>query len=131
LFNELSPLDGSNHSPQNRTCQDISRPKSKFLKINGLEPNENGTEIIARALQQNLNTPEFRQIADSDKQKFYKLMVGLATYLGVAYQQAVTSNDSRWIGQLKDAASASLKGFLKLDPTTVLITANGLEIKPR
>jgi hypothetical protein len=99
-----------------------------YVFNNGLEPNSDGTEIIARALQQNLDTPAFRQIADADKQKFYELMVGLGTYLGLAYQQAVADNDAAQAETLKDAAADALKGFLKLDPATVRITANGLEI---
>jgi len=101
---------------------------SYYVHNNGQEPDENGTELLARALQQSLDTPEFRRIADEDKQKFYELMIGLGTYLGVAYQQAVTENDAQLAGQLKGAASDALKGFLKLDPDTVRITAAGLEL---
>ena len=99
-----------------------------YVFNDGLEPNSDGTEIIARALQQNLDTPAFRQIADADKQKFYELMVGLGTYLGLAFQQAVTDKDAAQVKTLKDAAADALKGFLKLDPKTVRIAASGLEI---
>ncbi len=101
---------------------------SYFVFNNGQEPNSDGTEIIAKALQHNLDTPAFRQIADADKQKFYELMIGLGTYLGVAYQQAVNDKEAAQVKVLKGVAADALKGFLKLDPKTVRITANGLEI---
>jgi hypothetical protein len=104
---------------------------SYYVYNDGLEPDENGTELLARALQQSLDTPAFRQIADEDKQRFYELMIGLGTYLGVAYRQAVTDNDASLSAQLKGAAADALRGFLKLDPDTVRITAAGLESAQR
>jgi len=85
-------------------------------------------EIIGRALQQNLDTPEFRKIADADKQKFYELMIGLGTYLGAAFQQALAEKERGYVGQLKEVAADVLRGFLKLNPDAVRITAQGLEI---
>jgi hypothetical protein len=101
---------------------------SYFVYHDAQEPDENGLEYIGRALQQSLNTDEVAQISDADKQTFYELMVGLATYLGVAYQQAVADNDNNLAAQLKQVAADALKGFLKLDPDTVRITADGLEV---
>ncbi|MBM3298076.1 MAG: hypothetical protein FJY83_10830, partial [Candidatus Aminicenantes bacterium] len=62
---------------------------SYFVYHDAREPDENGLEAIGRALQQNMDTEDVRQISNADKQQFYELMVGLGTYLGVAYQQAV------------------------------------------
>lgn len=101
---------------------------SYYVFNDGQDPNSDGTEIIARSIQHNMDTPAFRQIADSDKQKFYELMIGLGTYLGVTYQLAVNTKDAAQVKALKGVAADALKGFLKLDPKTVRITANGLEI---
>jgi hypothetical protein len=101
---------------------------SYYVFNDGREPDANGTEILARVLQRTLDTPEFRQVANADKQRFYEFAIGLGTYLGVSYQQAAAGNDQAWIGQLKEGAEAALKGFLKLDPKTVRITSSGLEV---
>jgi hypothetical protein len=98
-----------------------------YVYRGGEEPNGDGTTFIGRAIQQNLDNPEFRSISDLDKQKFYEFMIGMGTYLIVAYKQASGSDDLQTAGQLKSAAADVLKGYLKLDPMTVRITANGLE----
>jgi hypothetical protein len=101
---------------------------SYYVFNDGQDPNGDGTEILARAIQRNMDTPAFRQIADADKQKFYELMIGLGTYLGAAYQLAVNAKEVEQVKALKGVAADALKGFLKLDPKTVRITANGLEV---
>jgi hypothetical protein len=94
----------------------------------GQEPDENGLEFIGKALQQSLNTDEIAQISNGDKQMFYELMVGMGTYLGVAYQQALADGDQNLAAQFKQIAADALKNYLKLDPDTVRITAQGLEV---
>jgi hypothetical protein len=98
-----------------------------YVYRGGEEPNGDGTIFIGRAIQQNLDNPEFRLISDLDKQKFYEFMIGMGTYLIVAYKQAVGDDDLKTAGQLKSASADVLKAYLKLDPLTVRITANGLE----
>ncbi len=94
----------------------------------GNEPNATGLEMLARALQQQFNTPDFRRIPDSDKQKFHELMITLATYLLAARQTAVETKDAPLAATLRAAAAEALKGFLKIDPARFQITANGVEL---
>jgi hypothetical protein len=102
-----------------------------YVYRGGEEPNGDGTTFIGRAIQQNLDNPEFRRISDFDKQKFYEFMIGMGTYFIVAYKQAAGSDDLQTAGRLKSAAADVLKAYLKLDPMTVRITANGLEGAPQ
>jgi hypothetical protein len=99
-----------------------------YVYRDGEEPNGDGTTFIGRAIQEALDTPEFRQVTDADKQKFYEFMIGMGTYLIVAYKQAATAEDIKTAGQLKSSAADVLKAYLKLDPMTVRITAKGLEV---
>jgi hypothetical protein len=94
----------------------------------GDEPNETGLEMLARALQQQFNTPAFRGIPDRDKQKFHELTIALATYLLATRQTAVETKDAPLAATLKAAAAEALKGFLKMDPARFQITANGVEL---
>jgi hypothetical protein len=93
----------------------------------GEEPNEDGLELLARALQYKFNTDEFRKIAKEDKQKFYELMIALGTYLVASRQTAVNTKDAAFGATIKEAAAGALKGFLKMDPARFKITANGVE----
>jgi hypothetical protein len=93
----------------------------------GVEPPEAGVTLLARQLQQALDTPELRQVADADKQKFYELLVGLATWLSVSFQQAVTDKDAKAVASLRASAADVLKGYLKLEPGTYRIGEKGLE----
>ena len=98
-----------------------------YVYRDGEEPNDQGTTFIGRAIQQNMDTDACRSIADLDKQKFYEFMIGMGTYLIVVYKQAVEGGDARAVDQVKAYAGDALKSYLKLDPATVRITANGLE----
>ncbi|MCX6560295.1 MAG: hypothetical protein NTZ26_07250 [Candidatus Aminicenantes bacterium] len=99
-----------------------------YVIHDGDEPDGDGLEAIGRTLQHTLDTPPFRSIADPDKQKFYELMIGLGTYFAVAYRQAAEGGDAKAAAVIKDAASESLKGFLNLEPSTIRITREGMEI---
>ena len=99
-----------------------------YVIHDGDEPDGDGLEAIGRTLQRTLDTPAFRSIADPDKQKFYELMIGLGTYFAVAYRQAVEGSDAKAAAVIKDAANESLKGFLHLEPSTIRITPEGMEI---
>jgi len=94
----------------------------------GNELNPMGLEMLARALQQQFNAPDFRRIPDTEKQKFHELMVALATYLLAARQTAVETKDAAMGATLKAAAAEALKGFLKMDPEKFQITASGVEL---
>lgn len=99
-----------------------------YFVYRGEEPNSTGLEHLAVALQRTLDTAAFRAIADSDKQKFYELMIGLGTFLGASHQQARASGDAELAEKLKQAAAEVLKGFLKLDPDKVRFTEAGLDV---
>lgn len=96
----------------------------------GEEPDGDGLTLLARGLQLTMDTPELKEVSAADKQKFYELLVSLSTWLGVTWQQAVQDGDEALKAQLKDAAAAALKGYLKLEPEKVRITASGLEVAP-
>jgi hypothetical protein len=99
-----------------------------YVIRDGDEPDGDGLEAIGQTLQRTLDTPQFRSIADPDKQKFYELMIGLGTYFAVAYRQAAEGGDAKAAAVIKDAANESLKGFLNLEPSTIRITREGMEI---
>jgi len=102
---------------------------ASYLVYNqGRSPDDKGLDLVAGALQRTLDTPEMGRVSAADKQRFYELMVGLGTYLAVAYQQAASKGDKAQAAELRDAAGAALKGFLKIDPDKVRITAAGLEL---
>ncbi|MFI5386077.1 MAG: DUF6683 family protein [Fimbriimonadales bacterium] len=94
----------------------------------GEAPNEDGLLILAHALQLSFNTPAMRKIPDLDKQKFHEFMVTMGTYFLVARQTSIDQRDAAMAQQIKDAATAILKGYLKIDPSKFKITANGLEV---
>ena len=94
----------------------------------GVEPPEAGVTLLARQLQQALDTPELRLVADADKQKFYELLVGLTTWLVVSYQQAVADKNAKAMASLRATAADVLKGYLKLEPGTYRIGEKGLEL---
>jgi len=94
----------------------------------GAEPNPEGVEMLIRALQAQYDTPEFARVAAADKQRFYELMLGLATYLGATYQQAAAAGDAELAGAMKQTAAGAPRGFLKLDPDTLRFVPTGIEI---
>ena len=94
----------------------------------GEEPSTDGLVLLARALQLQFNTDEFRRIPDGDKQKFYELMAALGTYLVASRQTAEEQKDAEFRATIKKAAADALKGYLKMDPAKFKITANGVEI---
>lgn len=100
---------------------------ASYLVHHGEEPHEDGMEMIARALQASMENREVRAIADADKQAFYELMIGLGTYLGVAYQQAREQGDRELADSLRVVATEALQGYLKMDPSRLRITAAGLQ----
>lgn len=102
-----------------------------FIYREGEEPDDTGSTIIGRAIQQSLDTPEFAKVSNADKQKFYEFMVGMGTYLILTYKQAVEEKNAEAAGQLRSIAADTLKSYLKLDPAGIRITANGLEATGR
>lgn len=94
----------------------------------GQEPDDDGLTLFARQLQQSMDTPDLKKVASADKQKFYELLVGLATWLIAGWQTAVQTNDDAFKAQLKESAGGVLKGYLKLEPDKVKFTAAGLEV---
>lgn len=94
----------------------------------GQEPDDDGLTLFARQLQQSMDTPDLKKVASADKQKFYELLVGLATWLIAGWQTAVQTNDDAFKAQLKESAGGVLKGYLKLEPDQVKFTAAGLEV---
>jgi hypothetical protein len=99
-----------------------------FVIHDGEVPDEKGLDEVGFALRRSMDTPRVRSIADSEKQKFYELMIGLGTYFAAAYRQSVEGGDAKSAALIKDAANEGLKGFLGLDPASIRITRAGLEI---
>ncbi|MCC6332687.1 MAG: hypothetical protein IT380_01710 [Myxococcales bacterium] len=101
-----------------------------FVFHEGQEPDEDGLTLFARQLQHAMDTPDLKKVGAADKQKFYELLVGMGTWLGVSYQHAARDGDEALKAQLRDAAGGVLKGYLKLEPSKLAFTANGLVIAP-
>ena len=99
-----------------------------FVIHDGEVPDEKGLDEVGFALRRSMDTPRVRAIADSEKQRFYELMIGLGTYFAAAYRQSVEGGDAKSAALIKDAANEGLKGFLGLDPASIRITRAGLEI---
>lgn len=94
----------------------------------GSEPPDEGVTALARQLQQALDTPQLRKVSDADKQRFFELLVSLGTWLLVTWQQAANDGDAALQASLKQTAGDVLRGYLKLEPQKVRITAAGLEL---
>lgn len=99
-----------------------------FVIHDGEVPDEKGLDEVGFALRRSMDTPRVRGIADSEKQKFYELMIGLGTYFAAAFRQSVEGGDAKSAALIKEAANEGLKGFLGLDPSSIRITRAGLEI---
>lgn len=94
----------------------------------GQEPPDEGLTALARQLQQALDTPEMRKVADADKQRFHELLVSLGTWLLVSYQQAQQGGDAAMQQTLQRTAADVLEGYLKLKPDQYRIGPTGLEL---
>jgi hypothetical protein len=101
---------------------------SMMITHDGVAPDDDGLTIVARQLQQLFDTPQLKKVSDADKQRFFELLVGMGSYLLASWQSAVETNDDAFKAQLRDAASGVIKGFLKLEPSQVQITAAGLQV---
>lgn len=99
-----------------------------MVSHDGVAPDDDGLTLVARQLQQTFDTPELKKVADADKQKFFELLVSMGTWLIATWQVAGETHDEPLRAQLKDSAAGIIKGFLKLEPSQVRITAAGLEI---
>lgn len=99
-----------------------------YVSHDGQEPDDDGLTLVARQLQQALDTPDMKAVKDLDKQKLYELLVGMGTFVAVTWQSAVQSGDDALKKQMKDVADSILKSSFKLDPARVRITAAGLEL---
>lgn len=99
-----------------------------MVSHDGQEPDEHGVTLLARQLQQSLDTPELKKVADADKQQFYELMVGLGTWLLATWQQGVETQDAQLKATAKEAARTIITGYLKVEPSQVRIGPAGLEL---
>ncbi|MBL8920106.1 MAG: hypothetical protein JNJ54_14670 [Myxococcaceae bacterium] len=98
-----------------------------MVSHDGQEPDEDGVTLLARQLQQALETPELKKVPDADKQQFYELMVSLGTWLLATWQQAEETKDAQLRATAKEAARAIITGYLKVEPSQVRIGPAGLE----
>jgi len=99
-----------------------------MVSHDGVAPDDDGLTLVARQLQQVFDTPEMKKAPDADKQKFFELLVGMGSWILASWQVAVETNDEPLKAQLEEAAAGVIKGFLKLEPSQVQITAAGLQI---
>ena len=99
-----------------------------YVFHDGGEPDPDGLTLVARQLQQVFDTPEMKKAPDADKQKLYELLIGMAGWLGVTWQVAAKENDEALKAKMKETAGSILKGYFKLEPQQVQITAAGLSV---
>lgn len=98
-----------------------------FLLQDGKAPSDEATNTLARAIQIGLDTPEYRKIADLEKQKFYEFMVTMGSYLAASAAEFTGEADKPAREGLKNAAAEVLRKFLGIDPEKVKLSPNGLE----
>lgn len=93
-----------------------------FYLQDGEEASDKGTEALAKALQVALDTPEYRKVSNADKQGFYEFMLTMGSFALFYAQDA----DAAKRNELREVTSAVCKEFLKLDPSKVRLTDEGI-----
>ncbi len=101
---------------------------SLLVLQDGAAPDDDGLLVLARQLQQAMDTPDLKRASDADKQKTFELLVGLGSFLFATWQQAAEAHDDAGKAAAKTLAASFLKEFLKLEPSKVHITATGLTV---
>lgn len=85
--------------------------------------NEKGTEALANAIRESLDTSEYRSIPDIDKQRFYEFMLTMGTFLFASAKDA----DAETMTTLKDVSADVCSKFLGgLDPRKHRLTDDGI-----
>lgn len=97
---------------------------SAYLLRDGVAPSDEGLLLLARGLQEHLDTPVMRSMSDAEKQRLYEVMVLMGTFLIAMHDSAPDSQEAE---DLKKAAGDVLKSLLKLDPAKYRLTENGIE----
>ncbi len=93
----------------------------------GVAPSDQGTILLAKALQIGMDTPGFRRLSDIEKQRFYEFMVTMGSYLVAASAELKGEGDRAARDGLKTASADVLKAFLKIDPAKVRLGETGFE----
>jgi hypothetical protein len=86
------------------------------------------TVAIARQLRAALDGKEMRKASNIDKQKMYETYVMLGGFTLALSQSAATGKDDDLLKLRKQMGEDGLKSLLKVEPSRVKITDQGLEI---
>ena len=94
----------------------------------GTDISDVGSGLIVRQIQAALDTPQMRAAKDLEKQQIYENYIMLAGLLGA--RQQLAEGDAAATNELKSLGAEGLKYLLKVDPSRVKITDEGLRIIP-
>lgn len=97
----------------------------------GISPiSDAGTRALVRQFQDTLNSDALRKSSDKDKQKLYEYYLSLGAYLYTLSEVAKEAKDETAKTGAAKLGGEGLKFLLKVDPSRVSLTENGLEIAP-
>jgi hypothetical protein len=95
------------------------------------KPNsDEGSKALVRQFQEALDSDELRKAPAAEKQQLYEYYVALGAYLYTLSEVAKESKDDAVKAGVVKLGGDGLKMLLKVDPSRVSLTANGLEIEP-
>ena len=97
-----------------------------FIISNGVEPDPEGLALVARMLQQVMETPKIKKVSAADKQRMYEFLIGFGTVLLATYQVSAEGNDSTTVADLQAGCTSFGKNVLKADFATFDITGFGI-----
>ena len=93
----------------------------------GVEPDPEGLTLVARMLQQQMESPQVKKVAAADKQRMHEYLVGFASVVLATYYVSADAKDTATVNALKDGCNAFGKTMLSADFSTFKITGFGLE----
>lgn len=89
-----------------------------------------GNKAIVRQLQEALDNDTLRKSPAAEKQKLYEYYISLGAYLYAMSEIAKESKDETAKAGAVKLGGEALKSLLKVEPSRVRLTENGLEIAP-
>ena len=98
---------------------------ASYSVYSGRQVSDAGMLAAANALRVSMSTPQMAQVSSVDKQQFYEMMITIGTVLVMANQQAHNARDTAGQAAVRQQAGEVLRGFLKLDPDSFMLTDQG------
>jgi len=98
---------------------------ASYSVYSGQQVSDAGMLAAATALRVSMSTPQMAQVSSADKQAFYEMMITVGTVLVMFNQQAYNLRDAAGQAAVRRQAGDVLRGFLKLDPDSFVLTDQG------